>query len=81
MVVRVGLHEAPWSFMEVSMDVRGGSMEVSIEVRGGPWRSVEAPWRFMEPPQTSTEPSWRSVELHGGLHVWSSHIAEYGSSG
>ena len=31
-------HGAPWSSVEVSMEVRGGSMEVGGDLHGGPWR-------------------------------------------
>ena len=81
-----GLHDGPWSSVEISMEVRGG-------LHGGPWRSME-PQRNLH--GTSTEPPWSlhgspwsprgglhgaSTDLHGGLnYVNKKYIFSYCSS-
>ena len=56
MEVFIEVRGAPWSSVEVSMEVCGGSMEVSMEVHGG---LHGGPWSRHGPPQSL---------LHGGLH-------------
>ena len=57
----------PWRFVEVSVEVRGGSMEVSMEVDGA---STNLHRDLYEPSRTSTD-------LHGDLHGASTLYKEY----
>ena len=64
MEVRGGLHGGPWRFVEVSVEVREGSMETSMEVGGA---STNLHGDLHEPSQTSTD-------LHGDLHGASTEV-------
>ena len=64
--------EAPWRLhegsVEVSMEVRGGSMEVRAGLQGAPWSFMEV---FVEVRGVPWRSPWRSLEVRGGL--WRLH--------